>query len=74
MNSRARSKPVKNRLNPAENLQLSEPDMKMLETIQISTPDHNGIYDITRHVEAVVSGSGVQSGLINFIAPHLRSI
>jgi len=39
--------------------------MKMLETIQISTPDHNGIYDITRQVEAIVAESGVLTGLVN---------
>jgi len=37
----------------------------MQRTIQISTPSHNGLYDITRQVEAIVSESGVQSGLVN---------
>ena len=37
----------------------------MQQTIHISTPAHNGLYDITRQVEAVVSESGVQSGLVN---------
>jgi len=37
----------------------------MQQTIQISTPAHNGLYDITRHVEAIVSESGVQTGLVN---------
>ena len=34
-------------------------------TIQISTSAHNGLYDITRQVEAIVSESGVQEGLVN---------
>jgi len=37
----------------------------MQQTIQISTPDHNGLYDITRQVEAIVAESGVQTGLVN---------
>ena len=37
----------------------------MQEIIQISTPAHNGLYDITREVEAIVEESGVQSGLVN---------
>ena len=37
----------------------------MQQTIQISTPAHNGLYDITRQVEAIVTESGVQSGLAN---------
>lgn len=37
----------------------------MQQTIQISTPAHNALYDITRQVEAIVSKSGVQSGLVN---------
>jgi len=37
----------------------------MQQTIQISTPAHNGLYDITRQVEAIVSESGVQTGLVN---------
>lgn len=37
----------------------------MQRTIQIATPAHNGLYDITREVEAIVSESGVQSGLVN---------
>ena len=37
----------------------------MQKTIQISTSDHNGLYDITRQVEAIVAESGVQSGLVN---------
>jgi thiamine phosphate synthase YjbQ (UPF0047 family) len=35
------------------------------QTIQISTPAHNGLYDITRRVEAIVTESGVQTGLVN---------
>jgi secondary thiamine-phosphate synthase enzyme len=37
----------------------------MQQTIQISTPAHNGLYDITPHVEAIVAESGVQAGLVN---------
>ena len=37
----------------------------MQQTIQISTPAHNGLYDITRQVGAIVAESGVQTGLVN---------
>ncbi len=37
----------------------------MQRNIQISTPAHNGLYDITRKVEAIVSESGVQAGMVN---------
>ena len=37
----------------------------MQQTIQISTPAHNGLYDITRQVDAIVAESKVQSGLVN---------
>ncbi len=37
----------------------------MQQTITISTPAQNGLYDITRQVEAIVSESGVQTGLVN---------
>ena len=37
----------------------------MQRTIQISTPAHNSLYDITRQVEAIVSESGVQTGMVN---------
>jgi len=37
----------------------------MQQTIHISTPAHNGLYDITRQVEAIVTKSGVQQGLVN---------
>ena len=37
----------------------------MQQTIHISTPAHNGLYDITRQVEAIVSESGVQTGMVN---------
>lgn len=40
----------------------------MQQTIHISTPAHNGLYDITRQVAAIVSESGVQSGLVNVYA------
>jgi thiamine phosphate synthase YjbQ (UPF0047 family) len=37
----------------------------MQRTIHISTPVHNGLYDVTRQVEAIVNESGVQTGLVN---------
>ena len=37
----------------------------MQQTIQISTPAHNGLYDITSQVEAIVAESGVKTGLVN---------
>jgi len=37
----------------------------MQKTIQISTQAQNGLYDITREVEAIVSESGIKSGLVN---------
>ena len=37
----------------------------MQQTIQISTPAHNCLYDITREVEAIVSESGLKTGLVN---------
>jgi thiamine phosphate synthase YjbQ (UPF0047 family) len=40
----------------------------MQRTIQISTPAHNVLYDITHQVEAIVSESGVKTGMINVYA------
>ncbi|MEX0982461.1 MAG: secondary thiamine-phosphate synthase enzyme YjbQ [Bacteroidales bacterium] len=37
----------------------------MQKTIQISTQAHDGLYDITRQVEDIVSESGVLTGLVN---------
>jgi secondary thiamine-phosphate synthase enzyme len=37
----------------------------MQQTIQISTPAQNGLYDITPQVEAIVQESGVQTGMVN---------
>lgn len=37
----------------------------MQKTIHISTPSHDGLYDITRQVEEIVSESGVQQGMVN---------
>ena len=37
----------------------------MQRTLQINTSAHSGLYDITRQVEAMVSESGVQTGLVN---------
>lgn len=40
----------------------------MQRTIRISTTAHNGLYDITRQVEAIVQESGVQFGMVNVYA------
>jgi len=40
----------------------------MQKTIHISTPAHNGLYDITRQVEAIVAESGVKTGMVNVYA------
>lgn len=45
----------------------------MQQTIQISTPAHNGLYDITRQVEAIVAESGVQTGMVNVYAQGATS-
>jgi len=37
----------------------------MQRTIQISTPSHNGLYDITRQVEAIVKESGINNGIVS---------
>jgi secondary thiamine-phosphate synthase enzyme len=37
----------------------------MQQTIHISTPANNGLYDITSQVHAIVAQSGVQTGLVN---------
>ncbi len=37
----------------------------MQHTIHIPTHAQNGLYDITSQVEAIVSDSGIQSGLVN---------
>jgi secondary thiamine-phosphate synthase enzyme len=40
----------------------------MQQSLQISTHSHNGLYDITRQVEAIVAESGVLTGLVNVYA------
>lgn len=37
----------------------------MQKTIQVSTPAQNGLYDITRQIEDIVTESGVKTGLVN---------
>ncbi|MCP4313367.1 MAG: hypothetical protein GY790_19080 [Bacteroidetes bacterium] len=37
----------------------------MQQTIQISTPAQNGLYDITGQVEAIVTESGIQTCMVN---------
>jgi len=41
------------------------PGKKMQQSIHISTAAHNGLYDITRQVEAIVAESGVKTGMVN---------
>ena len=36
----------------------------MQRAIQISTPAHNDLFDITRQVDAIVAESGVQTGIV----------
>jgi len=45
----------------------------MQQTIQISTPAHNGLYDITQQVETIVSESGVQTGMVNVYAQRAKA-
>lgn len=45
----------------------------MQRTIQISTQAHNGLYDITRQVELIVSESGVKTGMVNVYAQGATS-
>lgn len=40
----------------------------MQHSIHISTSAHNGLYDITRQVEAIVAESKVRNGLVNVYA------
>ncbi len=40
----------------------------MQQIIQISTPSHNGLFDITRQVEAIVQESVIQSGMVTVYA------
>jgi secondary thiamine-phosphate synthase enzyme len=45
----------------------------MQATIQMSTQAHNGLYDITRQVEAIVAESGIQTGMVNVYAQGATS-
>jgi thiamine phosphate synthase YjbQ (UPF0047 family) len=40
----------------------------MQQTIQITNPSHNGLYDITPQVKATVSENGLETGLVNVYA------
>ena len=40
----------------------------MVESIELRTEAHEGLYDITSQVELVVRNSGVESGLVNVYA------
>ena len=42
---------------------LKKQEEAMQEIIHISTDKHNGLYDITRQVEAIVEKSDIQQGL-----------
>jgi secondary thiamine-phosphate synthase enzyme len=42
----------------------------MQKTIEISTHQRNGLYDITRQVEAVVTESNIEKGLVNVFVRH----
>lgn len=37
----------------------------MQKIVQISTRSHNGLFDITHQVEAIVTESGIRSGMVN---------
>ena len=37
----------------------------MQRIIPISTHSHNGLFDITREMEAIVAESGTRSGMVN---------
>ena len=45
----------------------------MQRNIQIRTPAHNGLYDITRQVEAIVTESKVKTGMVNVYAQGATS-
>ncbi len=45
----------------------------MQKTIHVSTNTRNGLYEITRQVEAIISESGVQTGLVNVNAQVCNS-
>jgi hypothetical protein len=40
----------------------------MQRIVQISTPVHNGPFNITRQVESIVSESGINTGTVNVYA------
>ena len=40
----------------------------MQKTIQISTSSHNGLYDITMQVKAIVQESSVETGMVSVYA------
>lgn len=37
----------------------------MQKSFHISTDKHNGLYDITRQVKAIVESAGIQTGIVN---------
>ena len=45
----------------------------MQRIIQISTPARNGLYDITRQVELIVSESEIKTGMVNVYAQGATS-
>jgi secondary thiamine-phosphate synthase enzyme len=42
----------------------------MQKTIQVSTDQRNGLYDITLQVEAIVAESRVETGIVNVFVQH----
>jgi len=42
----------------------------MHQVIQVSTHQRNGLYDITREVEAIVAESQIRSGIVNVFVVH----
>ena len=45
----------------------------MQRIVQISTPSHNGLFDITREVKAIISENGIKSFMVNVYAQGATS-
>jgi secondary thiamine-phosphate synthase enzyme len=45
----------------------------MQRIVQISTPAHNGLFDITKQVELIVAESGIETGMVNVYAQGATS-
>ena len=59
---------TRNRLKAHDYLDLIQ------RTVEIRTMAHNGLYDITRQVEVIVSERGIQTGLVNVYAQGATSV